>query len=215
MSDFLLEDNFDATLWDKPKKGVKKGKMNRWDSRLRSTKPTGSFRNTSGSGIWNVYAVIPPLSSTKKGSQLATRPATSRVGGKRILDSRKKTSVASALHATFISGRTQGNIMNFRLRGWAKKGLIKLYWPLVFILKKIGSPKPSTGNRNSRKTSVLVADSDSLRVKIEISIWDRLFAYVGLVIFAGLAIKPLVIPDVTARIAIVLLATHTLVRRFR
>lgn len=213
MSDFLLEDNFDATFWDKPKKGVKKGKMNKWQSpRIQPTKPS---RSGYGSEIRSAYAAGRKLGSMKRASLSRTKPRTSKAVEKKRPVSSHSMSIPSAAAATSGWVASPMSTWTGKSPEKAKRLSTRLSSNLTRTIKKTANWNSSTGNKNSKKTSVLVADSDSLRVKIEVSVWDRLFAYVGLVIFAGLAIKPLVIPDVTARIAIVLLATHTLVRRFR
>lgn len=169
--------------------------MTKWQKYIE-TPPTNILAYTFVQGTTGRVRDVAKLTpKTRK----ASTAHTSRGAGKKTQGLWKKT----ATHLTSVVMRIlrpiRQNIMPgkwlAKVRGW----LIKSSWRVISMLKRTGSPKPSTGSKNSNK----------------ISIWDRLFAYIGLVIFAGLSIKPSVISDPLARVAIVLLATHSIIRRFR
>lgn len=177
---------------------IKQGKISKWDE-YQLTPLTWPFHSIFASGIRNVYDVIPPFNSMTKAYQLVTKPPTLKDGPKKAPVSSRKTSQRSVMVAMLISVHSRMSTMIGKLIGWAKQPWIKLSSLVILIRKKIGTQRNSTGNKSSKK----------------ISVWDKLFAYISLIIFAGLAIHPDVIPDALPRIAIVLLASHSIIRRFR
>lgn len=124
---------------------------------------------------------------------------TFRAAAKKIAGLWRRIVTLLILAAMRTSLLIRGSITSGKWLAKAKHGLMRLFLLPTSIRKRIGNWKLSTGNKSSKKTST----------------WDKLFAYVAIVIFAVLAIRPTVISDVLPRIAIVMLATHSIVRRFR
>ena len=148
-------------------------------------------QGTSG----RVRGVTKPIPKTPKDYTARTF----RGDVKRILDTLWIMLLVYVMAVTATLAHILRSIIGFKWIGSVRKGLTGLYWRVTSMLKKTAPYKLSTGSKNSKK----------------ISMWDRLFAYVSLIIFAGLAIRPLVVPDVGARLVIVVLATHSIIRRFR
>lgn len=170
----------------------------KWPGRKsRGIKPTRRSRSISGSGTRNAYDVVAP--GLVKTRRAVSKPRTSSAVVKKVRDTMRTTYVLSMPVAMLTLLLTLLNTTFGKLKGWVKRLWMHLSWPETLTTKNKGTPSYSIGNRSSRK----------------ISMWDRLFAYISLVIFAGLAIRPEVVSDTLPRVVIVLLATHSIIRRFR
>lgn len=175
---------------------IKQGKLSKWDTKLNQTVQISTFpyifaRATTG----RVKGAVKPTPKARKGYTARTSKAVE----KKTPVLTQITAMLSILVAMLISLPIRVSIMLGKSLGRVRTGLINSYWRVISMSKKTGPSKKSTGKPSSK----------------QISVWDRLFAYVSLVIFAGLSIKPNVISDPLSRVAIVLLASHSIIRRFR
>jgi len=178
---------------------VKTGKLNKWDTKLRLTPQTQRSRSGYAYGTGSVLSVVRPLGSTRKASPSHTKPRISKVVKKSLPVLTLIMSILFVGVAILISALSRMSITIGRWLGKVRIWLISLFWRVTYMLRGTGKVKRYTGKPNSKQTSV----------------WDKVYAYVALVIFAALSIRPEVIPDVLPRIAIVLLASHSIIRHFR
>lgn len=170
----------------------------RWPGRKsKGIRRTRFSRSIYGFGIRNAYAVVAPGLAS---SRLAVyKLPTFKVAAKKTRGSTKGMYVLSMPVAMLTLLLTLPSIIFGKLIGWVKKLWTKLFSPQTSTSKKTGSPKPSTG-RNGSKT---------------ISGWDKFFAYLALVLYMMLSIRPDIVPDKLSRLIIVGLASGLIIRRFR
>lgn len=153
-------------------------------------------------------------------------------------------SKTAALKYPIPNYRAPISLVSARLSGYARiletasafvqrtiGGLLTILTILLSGLKRLGrslmsqfsgcSPDQATARKSTGRNAYgsLTMSTNALNVALLPSKRlghrsDSLFAYVSLVIFAGLAIRPEIIPDVFPRLAIVVLACHSIIRRF-
>lgn len=165
--------------------------------RLKGIKRTSFSRSIYGFGTKNAYTVVAPGLAS---SRLAVyKLPTFKAVAKKTRGSMKEMYVLSAPVAMLTSLLTLPNIIFGKLKDWVKGLWTRLSYPLIYIVRKIGQPKKSIGRNGSKM----------------ISIWDKLYAYMALVLYMMLSIRPDIVPDRLSRLIIVGLASGLIIRRFR